>query len=169
MKRIIALLTLSFVLFACGGKKEQEKVDEMKEEVSEKVEETAEDMEETAEEVVEDVKEGMKEVAKKTEELASGVTRQKQGKGEWTGTVVSLTDFVTGNPNNLTKDQAVEMVKANKMIAFYVDGTPYMVFNTDGSYASKALAKSLDDGSTMIKGKLQNIGGMNVIIADIIE
>ncbi len=169
MKQIIAILTIGFILFSCGGKKEQEKVDEIKEEVTETVEEVAEEVEEKTEEVIEESKEIANNVAKKTEELASGVKKVMKGKGEWTGSVVSLTDFVTGNASDLTKDQAVDAVKANKMIAFLVDGTPYLVFNTDGSYASKALAKALADGSVTIKGKINSVGGMNSIIADIIE
>lgn len=169
MKQFIAILTIGFILFSCGGKKEQEKVDDIKEEVTETVEEATE----VAEEVVEDTKEEVKEiatnVAKKTEELASGVKKVMKGKGEWTGSVVSLTDFVTGNASDLTKDQAITAVKGNKMIAFLVDGTPYLVFNTDGSYASKALAIALADGSVTIKGKINTVGGMNSIIADVIE
>jgi uncharacterized protein YoxC len=169
MKQIIAILTIGFILFSCGGKKEQEKVDEIKEEVTETVEEVAEEVEEKTEEVIEESKEIANNVAKKTEELASGVKKVMKGKGEWTGSVVFLTDFVTGKASDLTKDQAVDAVKANKMIAFLVDGTPYLVFNTDGSYASKALAKALADGSVTIKGKINSVGGMNSIIADIIE
>lgn len=173
MKQFIAILTIGFILFSCGGKKEQEKVDDIKEEVTETVEEVTEEVEETTEEVVEETKKDVKEiatnVAKKTEELASGVKKVMKGKGEWTGSVISLTDFVTGNASNLTKEQAIDAVKANKMVAFLVDGTPYLVFNTDGSYASKALAKALADGSVTIKGKINTVGGMNSIIADVIE
>ena len=67
------------------------------------------------------------------------------------------------------KEEAVASVKGKQMIAFVVDGTPYLVFNTDGSYANKALAIALEDGIVNIKGKMNVVGGMNTIIADIIE
>lgn len=169
MKQIIAIFTLSFVLFACGGKKEQPKVDEIQEEVTEFVGEVVEDVEEEVEEVVEEVKEEVKKVAKKTEELASGAKRVSQGKGEWTGSLVSLSEFVTSNAKDLSQEEAVALVKDNKMIGFNSNGTIYMVFNSDGTYANRSLTRSLKDGKVTIKGKINSVGGMNVIIADIIE
>lgn len=177
MKEIIAILTLTLFLISCGGsKKEEQKAEDIQEQVEESVEEATEtmedaasDMEEKAEEIKEDVKETTKTIAKKTEELASGVKKVMQGKGEWSGSVISLSDFVTGASKNLSKEEAVSSVKNKKMIAFLVDGTPYLVFNTDGSYASKALAIALEDGVVNIKGKVNSVGGMNTIIADIIE
>lgn len=177
MKQIIAIFTLTFLLISCGGSKKeeqkaediQEQVDETVDNVTQEAEEVVEKVEEKTEEVKEEVKETTKTIAKKTEELASGVKKVVQGKGEWTGNVISLTDFVTGNSKNLTKDEAIANVKNKKMMAFVVDGTPYLVFNTDGSYANKTLALALEDGVVNIKGKLNSVGGMNTIIADIIE
>ncbi len=169
MKQIIALFTLSFILFACGGKKEQPKVDEIKEEVTEQIEETAENTEEVVEEAVEDVKEEVKNIAKKTEELASGAKRIAQGKGQWTGSLISLTDFVTSSSKDLSQEEAVALVKDNKMIGFNYNGSIFMVFNTDGTYANKSLTRSLQDGKVTVKGKINSVGGMNVIIADEIQ
>lgn len=110
MKQIIAIITLTAFMFACGGKKEETKVDEVKEQVEETVNEISDNVEE-----------------------------------------------------------AVNYVKSKKMIAFMSEGNTYLVFNTDGSYANKALAIALEDGVVKIKGKVNSVGGMNTIIADVIE
>lgn len=178
MKYLIAIFTLTFLLISCGGNKTEETKPE---EVTEQVEQTTPEATETVEQApaVEEKVEEVKEVAqtgvtepastKKTEELASGVNKVTKGKGEWSGNVVMLSNFVTGSAKNLTKEEAVASVKGKQMIAFVVDGTPYLVFNTDGSYANKALATALADGIVNIKGKMNVVGGMNTIIADIIE
>lgn len=175
MKYLIAIFTLTFLLISCGGNKTEEKKPE---EVTEQVEQTTPEATETVEQAPA-VEEKVEEVAqtgatepvptKKTEELASGVNKVTKGKGEWSGNVVMLSNFVTGSAKNLTKEEAVASVKGKQMIAFVVDGTPYLVFNTDGSYANKALATALADGIVNIKGKMNVVGGMNTIIADIIE
>lgn len=176
MKQIIAIITLAAFMFACGGKKEEQKVEEVKEqveetvnEISDNVEEAVEEVEEKTEEIKNEVNETSKNVVKKTEELASGVKKVMQGKGEWSGNVILLSDLVTSSAKNLTKEEAVNYVKSKKMIAFMSEGNTYLVFNTDGSYASKALAIALEDGVVKIKGKVNSVGGMNTIIADVIE
>lgn len=175
MKYLIAIFTLTFLIISCGGNKTEETKPE---EVTEQVEQTTPEATETVEQAPA-VEEKVEEVAqtgatepvptKKTEELASGVNKVTKGKGEWSGNVVMLSNFVTGSAKNLTKEEAVASVKGKQMIAFVVDGTPYLVFNTDGSYANKALATALADGIVNIKGKMNVVGGMNTIIADIIE
>ena len=178
MKQFIAIFALTLMLISCGGQKQEEtkpeEVTETTEQVSEPATEQVQEQApaETTTEVKEETKTTETTAASKpakTEELASGVTKVSKGAGEWTGDVVLLTDLVTGNAKNLTKDDAVASVKAKKMIAFVSGGTTYLVFNTDGSYASKALALALADGSVTIKGKINSVGGMNTIIADVIE
>lgn len=82
------------------------------------------------------------------------------------GKTVSLSAVVTGQDASLTKEQAIEYVKAGKPLAFKTSkGDLYLVFNTDGSLADKNLALNAGTEYT-ITGKVHNKKGLKYIIAD---
>lgn len=88
---------------------------------------------------------------------------------EVTGRTVNLSEVVTGKEGSVDKATAVELVKANKPLAFMSkDGKLYIVFNTDGTVADRNLARNAD-GEYKIIGKVHNKNGFQYIIADKFE
>lgn len=85
---------------------------------------------------------------------------------EVSGKTVNLSEVVSGKDGNVDKAQAVELVKANKPLAFMSnDGKLYIVFNTDGTVANKNLARNAGNDFKII-GKVHNKNGFQYIIAD---
>lgn len=82
------------------------------------------------------------------------------------GKTVNLSSVVLGQEGSVNKEQAIELVKAGKPLAFKSNsGELFLVFNTDGSVADKNLALNADAEYT-ITGKVQNKNGFKYIIAD---
>lgn len=99
-------------------------------------------------------------------------TKPKSGK-PLKGKVVSLAKFVIDGKGEVNREQATKEADEGKPIVFLVgDGKKakiYFVFNEDGSFASKRLAKFADNKFVGIVGKTKVVNGINIIIAEMIE
>ncbi|MFN3306010.1 MAG: hypothetical protein ACK42Z_02350 [Candidatus Kapaibacteriota bacterium] len=89
------------------------------------------------------------------------------------GKVISLAKFILDGKGNVSKDEAIKEAEDGKPIVFLVgEGKKakiYFVFNEDGSFASKKLAKFADNKFVGIVGKSKVVNGLNIIIAEMIE
>lgn len=85
------------------------------------------------------------------------------------GTIVSFNDLVMGGSGKVNKAQAKELVAKGQPLAFKVKTKVYFVFNEDGSYADKKLAKYSANNFIGIIGKTKKVHGINIIIAEKIE
>ncbi len=165
MKNILLVLLLSGLLFACGGNEEKDTpAEETAQEQVEAVEEAAEDAGEAIEETGEDVVEGTKEVANNVKEAVTGEST-KPTNGGWTGKVVKMTDFLSGNYEALSVARVKELVMAGQYIGFVSNGTFYMVYNAAGNYDWKGLAKVADKETVTIQGKVSKVNGVSIIMA----
>ncbi|MFN3782165.1 MAG: hypothetical protein ACK4SO_08315, partial [Candidatus Kapaibacteriota bacterium] len=102
----------------------------------------------------------------------SAQTKSKSGK-PLKGKVISLAKFILDGKGNVSKDEAIKEAEDGKPIVFLVgEGKKakiYFVFNEDGSFASKKLAKFADNKFVGIVGKSKVVNGLNIIIAEMIE
>ncbi len=90
-----------------------------------------------------------------------------QSGADATGYVANLNDIVTSKDGRVDKSQAVSLVKAGHPLVLVSNNKVYFVFNTDGSYAGKNLARNASlDSEVGIVGKIKSKGGFNYIIAD---
>ncbi|MER3329864.1 MAG: hypothetical protein RIF34_09835 [Candidatus Kapaibacterium sp.] len=164
MKKILLVLLLSGLLFACGGN--EEKKDEP---VEETVQEQVDSVEETAEEVAAETEEVAEEAADKVEKAVetakTGGTTTKATDGGWTGKVVKMTDFLSGNYEALSVARVKELVMAGQYVGFLSNGTFYMVYNAAGNYDWKGLARVADKESVTIQGKVSKVNGVSIIMA----
>lgn len=89
------------------------------------------------------------------------------------GKVVSLNDIVGGGSGKVNKDQAKELAEKGNPIVFMVgegkSAKIYFVYNEDGTFAGKKLAKYADNEFVGIIGKTKKVKGLNIIIAEMIE
>jgi hypothetical protein len=116
------------------------------------------------------------ETLEKKEEQKSKVespdTKKKSGK-PIKGRVVSLSKFILDKQGIVGKDEAIKEAEEGKPIVFLVgEGKKakiYFVFNEDGSFAGKKLAKFAANKFVGIIGKTQIVNGINIIIAEMIE
>lgn len=116
------------------------------------------------------------ETLEKKEEQKSKVeshdTKKKSGK-PIKGRVVSLSKFILDKQGTVGKDEAIKEAEEGKPIVFLVgEGKKakiYFVFNEDGSFAGKKLAKFAANKFVGIIGKTQTVNGINIIIAEMIE
>jgi len=99
-------------------------------------------------------------------------TKKKAGK-PLKGRVISLAKFIVDNNGTVTKDEATKEADEGKPIVFLVgEGKKakiYFVFNEDGSFAGKKLAKYANNKFVGIIGKQKVVGGLYIIIAEMIE
>jgi hypothetical protein len=164
MKKILMVLLLSGLLFACGGNEDKPAEEAAQEQIDsvEAVTEATVDSVEAAAEVVTD----------KIEEKADAVKPAKTG-GETTkptnagltGKVVKMTDFLSGNYEALSVARVKELVMAGQYVGFLANGTFYMVYNAAGNYDWKGLAKVADKASVTIEGKVSKVNGVSIIMA----
>lgn len=118
---------------------------------------------------------------KKTIQISPSTTSEKQKTAAKTsaktkpikGTVISFSDFVIGGKGAVTKDEAIQLAEKGSPLVF-LTGTGknqkiYFVFNEDGSFAGKNLAKYASNKAVGIIGKTKTVKGMNIIIAQMIE
>ncbi|MBI5325298.1 MAG: hypothetical protein HZB41_08530 [Ignavibacteriae bacterium] len=102
-------------------------------------------------------------------------TTQKavKGKKPIKGRIASLTGLFMGGDGKVTKDQAVSQADKGDPIVFVVgDGKNakiYFVYNTDGSFGGKNLARYANNKFVGIVGKTSTKNGIKFIIAEIIE
>ncbi|MCX7908657.1 MAG: hypothetical protein N2560_03980 [Ignavibacteria bacterium] len=89
------------------------------------------------------------------------------------GKVISLAKFILDGKGIVKKDEATREAEEGKPIVFLVgEGKKakiYFVFNEDGSFAGKKLAKFADNNFVGIIGKTKVVNGLNIIIAEMIE
>lgn len=116
------------------------------------------------------------ETLEKKEEQKSKVestdTKKKSGK-PIKGRIISLSKFILDKQGIVGKDEAIKEAEEGKPIVFLVgEGKKakiYFVFNEDGSFAGKKLAKFAANKFVGIIGKTQIVNGINIIIAEMIE
>jgi hypothetical protein len=160
---LILALVLTFVLVSCGEKKPEAEPQDMDQtETPATQAETAPpmDVEEEAtapEEVVTD------DVAIKTD---AAPAKTAVTKGEWTGYVVHFADAVKGKNKAISKEKAAKLASKGHVLAFMTGKDFYLVFNTDGSFASKKLLAYAGTKDLKISGKIKTFQGMKYIIAD---
>jgi hypothetical protein len=96
-----------------------------------------------------------------------------KGKKPIKGRVASLTGIFMGGDGKVSKDEAVSMASKGEPIVFVVgDGKKakiYFVYNSDGTFGGKNLAKYANNKFVGIIGKTMSKHGINFIIADMIE
>jgi len=89
------------------------------------------------------------------------------------GKVVSFTNVIMGKSTNLTKDEAMKMAEKGDPIVLMVGegkkGKIYFVYNSDGTFGGKNLAKYAANKSVGVVGKTKTVNGLNYIIAEMIE
>ncbi len=161
MKKLLSLITVLAFLTSCGGgAKKAEPVKETKE--AEPVVETVAEVTDSVavEEAELEVTEGTTEATEPKKEA-----KKKATAGEWTGYVCSLADYIMDKPKKLSTAEAKALREKGRMLAFITGDKAYIVYSTSGVYAGKRLVKKAGKDFT-IKGKLKNLGGLQVIIAD---
>ncbi len=89
------------------------------------------------------------------------------------GKIVSLNDIVGGGTGKINKEQATELAEKGNPIVFMVgkgkSAKIYFVYNEDGTFAGKKLAKYANNENVGIIGKIKKVKGLNIIIAEMIE
>ncbi len=84
--------------------------------------------------------------------------------------IVLLDDVATGNFRKITKPQATEFVGKGKILVVKAEnGAIFFVYNQDGTFGSKNLARYAANNFIGIIGKHKVQNGLNIIIAEIIE
>lgn len=103
---------------------------------------------------------------------ATARARRKSGK-PIKGQVISLSQMILDKVGRVSKEEAIKQAEEGKPIVFLVGegkkAKVYFVFNEDGSFAGKKLAKFASNKFVAIVGKTQVVNGINIIIAEIIE
>lgn len=85
------------------------------------------------------------------------------------GQVVSLNDIVMGGKGTVTKDQAIKLAENGNAIVFKSGKKIYFVYNEDGTFAGKTLAKYASNAKIGIVGKTKKVNGITIIIAKMID
>lgn len=158
------VITAAFII-SCGDTKEEAKpMDE--EPATEMTNEEAPAEESVAETPAEETPatdEKMAEGGEKASTTAAG-TKEDPLKVR----VVSLRDIVVSKPGLVNSTEATELIGKGQLLGVKTGNKVYMVYNTDGSYAGKILAKFADKEIGIV-GKMKVVKGINVIVADLIK
>lgn len=85
------------------------------------------------------------------------------------GQIVSFNDLVMGGKGKVSKDEAVKLADAGNPIVFQVGKKIYFVYNEDGTFAGKKLAKYAANEFVGIVGKAKTVNGINIIIMTMID
>jgi hypothetical protein len=89
------------------------------------------------------------------------------------GQVASLNDLVLGGTGKVDKAKAMELAEKGSPIVFITGkgktAKVYFVYNEDGSFAGKNLAKFAANEFIGIVGKVKKVNGLNILIAEKIE
>lgn len=85
------------------------------------------------------------------------------------GTVVSLNDLVLSGTGKVTKEQAQTLADNGNPIVFKVGKKIYFVYNEDGTFAGKRLAKYANNEFVGIVGKTKKVKGIDIIIMNTID
>lgn len=114
-----------------------------------------------------------KENIKATKTTRTTPSKTKKSSKPIKGRVVSLVQMFLDKVGKVTKEEAMKQAEEGKPIVFLVGkgkkAKVYFVFNEDGSFAGKKLAKFADNKFVGIVGKTKIINGLNFIVAEIIE
>ena len=155
---IALLIVFSLAIQSCGeDKKNAETL---------KTEQAPEVTEQTADAPVADETDAPAEEA--TEAKSSGLADKYYAK-PISGQIVSLSGLVLGN-GAVNKAEAQSMVEKAVPLMFKADaGSVCMVYNADGSYAGKKLAKYASNKKIGIIGNVKTVNGIKIIIAEKIE
>ncbi len=85
-----------------------------------------------------------------------------------TGSVVSINDIAMGGNGVVSSSEAGKVIAKGSILAFKSGNQIYLVYNEDGTFASKKLANYA--GKTLkIKGEIKKIDDLQVLIATSIE
>lgn len=154
MKRFVLSLVALFVVFGLTIAFAQDEAGKKK--VAPKVKETKVEPKETS----------------KADVKQSASEQKKSGK-PMKGKVISLVKFVIDGKGVVNKEEATKEAEEGKPIVFLVGegkkAKVYFVFNEDGSFAGKKLARYADNKFVGIVGKTKVVNGLNIIIAEMIE
>lgn len=154
MKRLVLSIVALFVVFGLVFVYAQEEAGKKK--VAPKAKETKVEQKETTK-----------------ADVKQSVSQQKKSGKPLKGKVISLSKFVLDGKGTVNKEEATKEADEGKPIVFLVgEGKKakiYFVFNEDGSFAGKKLARYADNKFVGIIGKTKVVNGLNIIIAEMIE
>ncbi len=89
------------------------------------------------------------------------------------GQVISLNRLVLNGKGTINKAEAEQEAQEGKPIVLMVgsgkNAKIYFVFNEDGSFAGKRLAKFADNKNVGVVGVAKVVNGINIIVAQMIE
>lgn len=81
-----------------------------------------------------------------------------------TGTVISLNKLGATGDGTITKAEAAELVKTGQPLAVKAGNKIVLVFNSNGAFAGKSLAKYAESNTIAIAGELKQVNGMDAVI-----
>ncbi len=167
---ILAFALLSIAVISCGDNKEpKEEVTPIEEIQKEEAQEVppAPEVDETTIEPEAPKAEEAAEVKPKAEKAKPAA---KDPKAPMMGRVVSLNKILASADGAVTKAEAKQLLKRKQLVVFQegssASGKIYFVYNADGSFAGKKLAKNADNKMIGIIGNIKKIKGVSIIIAD---
>ena len=89
------------------------------------------------------------------------------------GRVASFNDIMMGGDGKVDRAKAQDLAEKGNPIVFVVgkgkSAKIYFVYNEDGTFAGKNLAKYANNESVGIVGKTKTVNGIKIIIATMIE
>jgi hypothetical protein len=115
----------------------------------------------------------VKQEQKKEEPKKVDQKKDKKAPKPIKGTVIDLADWLKGGTGKTSKEQAIKLAESGSPIVFAVGSGKsakiYFIMNTDGSFAGKKLANYANNKFVGVVGKTKKAGGMNIIVADMIQ
>jgi len=167
MKRIVlisSLIVITLLLFSsCGEPKKEipQDTEQIQEEQKDAETATTETPEVKSEEMVTETGEAPEAVEPVKKDYTKEALRCQ---------IVLLDDVATGNFRKLTKPMAQDMVEKGKILVVKAEnGSIFFVYNQDGTFGSKNLARYAANNYIGIIGKAKYQNDLNIIIAEIIE
>ena len=85
------------------------------------------------------------------------------------GVVVSINEIALGNNGEVSSSEAGRVVSKGSILAFKSGNQIYLVYNEDGTFASKKLANYAGKKNLKIKGEIKKIDELHILIATSIE
>ena len=105
-------------------------------------------------------------------QTASKTDKAKKGPKPIKGKIISLNGLAMGK-YDVNKKEAADLVANGQALGFMVgegkNGKIYLVYNEDGTLASKKLSNYAANKYIGIQGKTKKVNGINIIIATMIE
>ena len=100
--------------------------------------------------------------------ITSTTTAEGASAKKYTGSIVCFTDYIKG-VKTITKEEAIEKAEAGEPIVLLVGKKIYFVYNEDGTFASKNIAKFAANKKVIVKGTLKTVSNIRCIISTNIE